>query len=233
MRTGAAALALFAGLFNAAQAQDEADPLGELIATVQDPLYAPPPPAAPDIFGSFALLSRSQAADSQARRLEDIAWPPREGPWNALLGRLGGLSRLEQLIAVNSWVNRNLAVADDRDVYGKADYWASIEEAFARRRRGDCEDFAIAKMQLLEAAGISRRDLYLAVLKDEVRGVDHAVLAVRDGDRFWILDSLVNELRRSEHALGYRPVMSFSAGHAWVHGFRSSASPVTPTASAP
>jgi predicted transglutaminase-like cysteine proteinase len=195
------------------------DPMADLIGTVLDPFYVEPKPLAPNIFGSFALLSSSESADSQARRLEVIAWPPTDGPWNALVVRLRDMPRRDQLIAVNTWVNRKLAVGHDYEIYGKADHWASIEEAFSRRR-GDCEDFAIAKMQLLEAAGISRSDLYLAVLKDEVRGVDHAVLAVRDGDNFWILDSVVDQLRRSEQVFGYRPVMTFSAGHAWVHGYR-------------
>lgn len=195
------------------------DPVADLIGTVLDPAYVEPKPPAPDIFGSFALLSSSTAADLQARRLEVIAWPPGDGPWTPLLRRLRDMPRRDQLIAVNTWVNRQLAVGHDYDIYGTADHWASIEEAFARKR-GDCEDFAIAKMQLLEAAGISRSDLYLAVLKDEVRGVDHAVLAVRDADTFWILDSVTDPLRRSEQVLGYRPIMTYSAGHAWVHGYR-------------
>lgn len=195
------------------------DPMADLIGTVLDPAYVAPKPAAPNIFGSVALLSGSEAANAQARRLETIAWPPNDGPWNALVRRISDMPRRDQLMAVNTWVNRELAVGHDSDIYGQSDYWASIEEAFTRQR-GDCEDFAIAKMQLLEAAGISRSDLYLAVLKDEMRGVDHAVLAVRDGDALWILDSIGDQLRRSEQILGYRPIMTFSSGHAWVHGYR-------------
>lgn len=198
---------------------DAADPMADLIGTVLDPAYVAPKPSPPNIFGSIALLSGSEAANMQARRLETIAWPPNDGPWNALVRRIAGMPRRDQLTAVNTWVNRQLASGYDEDIYGRDDYWASIEEAFARKR-GDCEDFAIAKMQLLEAAGISRSDLYLVVLKDESRAIDHAVLAVRDGETLWVLDSVGDQLRRSEQVLGYRPIMTFSSGHAWVHGYR-------------
>ncbi|MGE5566478.1 MAG: transglutaminase-like cysteine peptidase [Parcubacteria group bacterium] len=205
-----------------AAARQEPDALGDFIATVQDPNYRPPPQTPPNLFGSVALPSGGSAASEQAGWLDRLAWPPADGPWSGLLQRIKYLPREEQLVAVNSWVNHTLGVADDRDIYGLSDHWASIEESFARGR-GDCEDFAIAKMQLLEASGFSREDLYLAVLKDEIRHMDHAVLAVRDGADFWILDSQTDKLMRSEYVRGYRPVATYSAGHAWVHGFRSQA----------
>lgn len=198
------------------------DALGDFIATVQDPNYKPPPQTPPNLFGSVALPSGGSGAEMQANWLDRLAWPPADGPWSGLLQRIKYLPREEQLIAVNNWVNHTLAVADDRDIYGLTDHWASIEESFARGR-GDCEDFAIAKMQLLEASGFSREDLYLAVLKDEIRHVDHAVLAVREGNDFWILDSQTDKLVRSEYVRGYRPIATYSAGHAWVHGYRSQA----------
>jgi len=208
-------------------APQEPDPLGDLIGTVQDPAYKPPTPPAPNIFGSIALPSQSFVADEQAGWLDHLAWPPIDGPWSPLLQRIRNMPRQAQLMAVNIWVNHQLAVGDDRDIYGVTDHWAGIEEAFAHKR-GDCEDFAIAKMQLLEASGFSREDLYLALLKDEIRGVDHAVLAVRDGNDFWILDSLNDRLLRSEDVRGYHPVMTYSAGHAWVHGYRTHAALTAP-----
>lgn len=211
-------------------APEAPDPLGDFIATVQDPLYKPPPQPAPNIFGSVALPSKSLMAEEQAGWLDHLAWPPIEGPWTPLLQGIRGLPRQAQLTAVNTWVNHRLAVGDDRDIYGMTDHWAGIEEAFARGR-GDCEDFAIAKMQLLEASGFSREDLYLAVLKDEIRRVDHAVLAVRDGNEFWILDSQNDRLLRSRDVRGYHPVMTYSAGNAWIHGYRTQAA--LPTAAAP
>jgi predicted transglutaminase-like cysteine proteinase len=209
---------------------EEPDALGDFIATVQDPFYRPPTQPAPNLFGSVALPSQSLVAEKQAGWLDHLAWPPIDGPWTPLLQRIRNLPREAQLMAVNTWVNHQLAVGDDRDIYGMTDHWAGIEEAFARGR-GDCEDFAIAKMQLLEASGFSREDLYLAVLKDEIRRIDHAVLAVRDGNEFWILDSQNDRLLRSEDVRGYHPVMTYSAGHAWIHGYRTQAA--LPTASPP
>jgi len=203
-------------------APEQPDALGDFIATVQDPNYKPPTQTPPNLFGSIALPSGGSGAAQQAGWLDRLAWPPADGPWSGLLRRIRYLPRDEQLAAVNTWVNHTLAVGDDRDIYGLNDHWASIEESFARGR-GDCEDFAIAKMQLLEASGFSREELYLAVLKDEIRHIDHAVLAVREGDEYWILDSQTDKIMRSEYVRGYRPVATYSAGHAWVHGFRSQA----------
>jgi hypothetical protein len=43
------------------------------------------------------------------------------------------------------------------------------------------EDFAIAKMQILAAAGVPTRDMYLTLVRDLRRQEDHAVLVVRVG----------------------------------------------------
>src|SRR4029079_950992 len=111
--------------------------------------------------------------------------------------------------AVNVWINHHVAYAEDIDVYGERDHWAGLAQTL-ERGRGDCEDFAIAKMQLLEAAGVSRRDMYLVLVRNVPRQSDHAVLAVRDGERLLILDSNQDGFLAPQGASPYRPVMSFS-----------------------
>lgn len=128
--------------------------------------------------------------------------------------------------AVNRWVNRNIAFGDDRDIYGRTDYWAPAAETF-RRGIGDCEDFAIAKMELLSALGVSRDKMRLVVARDLVRNADHAVLVVTLSDRSVMLDNVTDQLLDARLPNDYRPIMSFSQNAKWVHGYAvPSATPV-------
>jgi predicted transglutaminase-like cysteine proteinase len=124
-------------------------------------------------------------------------------------------SRVE---AVNRWVNSTIAFGDDRDIYGRADYWAPASETF-RRGTGDCEDFAIAKMELLSALGISRSKMRLVVARDLVRNADHAILIVTLSDRSVMLDNVTDRLLDARLPNDYRPIMSFSQNAKWVHGY--------------
>lgn len=119
---------------------------------------------------------------------------------------------------VNRWVNRNIAYREDRNLFGRADYWADARSTL-RSRKGDCEDFAILKMQLLAALGIDRDDMYLTITRDLVRNADHAVLIVNDGDRFFLLDNATDRVLAAEAPLDYRPILSFGRKRTWIHGF--------------
>jgi predicted transglutaminase-like cysteine proteinase len=144
----------------------------------------------------------------------------------------------EQVEAVNRWVNRKIEFGEDRDIYGRADYWAPAIETF-QRGVGDCEDFAIAKMELLSALGISRDRMRLVVARDLVRNADHAVLVVTLGERAVMLDNVTDRLLDARLPNDYRPIMSFGQNSKWVHGYAvqptqpvrmASASPVVPPA---
>jgi predicted transglutaminase-like cysteine proteinase len=143
-----------------------------------------------------------------------------------------------QVEAVNRWVNQKIEFGEDRDIYGQADYWAPALETF-QRGVGDCEDFAIAKMELLSALGISRDKMRLVVARDLVRNADHAVLVVTLADGAVMLDNMTDRLLDARLANDYRPIMSFSQNAKWVHGYAvqptqqvrmASAAPVLPAA---
>ena len=127
-------------------------------------------------------------------------------------------SQSAQIEAVNRWVNRNIAFGEDRDVYGRADYWAPAAETL-RRGIGDCEDFAIAKMELLAALGIARNKMRLVVARDLARNADHAVLVVTMADGAVMLDNMTDRLMDARLPNDYRPIMSFSQNAKWVHGY--------------
>ena len=90
--------------------------------------------------------------------------------------------------AVNRYVNRRVRFTDDEQQFGRSDVWEAANETL-RSGRGDCEDYAIAKLQMLRRAGLADRNLYLVIVKDLVRRADHAVLVVRAAGRMLVLDN--------------------------------------------
>ena len=156
-----------------------------------------------------------------------------DAAWNRVSGDAAGLGMaraavlqadadkgaIENRIAkVNRWVNRRIAYASDAKLYGKADHWASLRETLSRGK-GDCEDYAIAKMEILAAMGVAREDMYLTLARDLVRRDDHAVLIVKLDGRSILLDNASDALIDGDKANDYRPIMSFSADRRFVHGY--------------
>ena len=122
------------------------------------------------------------------------------------------------LAAVNTWANTKIRFVEDRQLYGQADYWADAKSTL-KRRAGDCEDIAIAKMALLAGAGVRREDMYLTIARDLARNADHALLVVKAEGRYWLLDNNTDRLLDASAANDYRPILSYSAGGKWLHGY--------------
>jgi predicted transglutaminase-like cysteine proteinase len=96
-----------------------------------------------------------------------------------------GRGRIE---LVNRAVNSAVRYMTDFAQHGIADQW-SPPLATLTTGRGDCEDYAIAKYAILREAGVAAEDLRLVLVRDTAVRQDHAVLAVRDGGRWLILDN--------------------------------------------
>jgi hypothetical protein len=126
---------------------------------------------------------------------------------------------------VNGYVNARVRLVDALVHVGVADRWLPASETLARGR-GDCEDFALAKRAMLRAAGVPDKDLYLVVLKDLTRRADHAVLVVRAAGRFLVLDNGTDRIVDSSNVQDYKPVLTFTASHAYTHGYRREVAPV-------
>ncbi|WP_338424252.1 transglutaminase-like cysteine peptidase [Sphingopyxis kveilinensis] len=137
-------------------------------------------------------------------------------------GAARGLDERDLLARVNQWVNREIAyVGDDRN-YRRRDFWATAEQTIARGS-GDCEDFAILKMQMLRAAGVDAERMKLVLLRDLAANADHAFLLVdTDGGKL-VLDNVTDRLYDGSRAQAVRPVLSFSADRRWVHAYRTAA----------
>lgn len=115
---------------------------------------------------------------------------------------------LAELTEVNSFVN-SLPYTADAARYGAPDFWREADA-----QGGDCEDFAIAKLNQLVARGWSVAALRLATVWTE-RNDYHAVLVVRTGSGDVVLDNRhprpvpVAELGP---VFGYRPALLQKAG---------------------
>lgn len=170
----------------------------------------------PDFFGTVAMgLDRSRL----------------DAKWNRVrrANVTGGASRFAQAVKaeaaaqrierINRYVNDAVEFTDDLKQYGRGDVWAAASDTL-RRGRGDCEDYAIAKLQMLRKAGFESHDLYLVIVRDLVRRQDHAVLVVRADDRFLLLDNGTNAVLDTNQVRDYRPVLTFSDDGVWTHGYR-------------
>jgi len=170
---------------------------------------------APNLFGSVALAVSHTALDAEWARASAAR---SLAAWTGGFAHLTGDNREAVLGEVNSWVNERIRFTDDRNGFGRTDRWSGAAETL-RRGTGDCEDYALTKMQLLSALGFDSDDMYLVIVHDTVRLGDHAVLAVRLGERFAVLDNLHADVVDSVLLPQYRPVISYSAAGRWVHGF--------------
>lgn len=176
----------------------------------------------PDVFGTVALRVGRTPLDKRWRHVEQAGL---SGTPARYAESLSGESTVRRLEAVNAYVNHRVRFTDDYVQYGRADVWAAANDTLARGR-GDCEDYAIAKLEMLRHAGLSERDLYLTIVKDLVRREDHAVLVVRASGHMYVLDNGTDRLLDSESVSDYRPILTFTADGTWTHGYRVRPTPV-------
>ncbi len=196
---------------------------GAPVMQARMPLYRPAVAMdRPDVFNSVALPIARTSLD---RRWRKVANGPVGATSAAYASGLAGRSPIEKLEAVNRYVNARVAFVDDSRQYGVSDFWTSAADTL-RRGRGDCEDYAIAKLQLLRRAGFAEKDLYLVILRDSLRRADHAVLVVRAEGRMLVLDNGTDRLIDSFEMPDYRPIFTFSGTRAWTHGYRREMPPM-------
>jgi len=122
----------------------------------------------------------------------------------------------QQVRFINASMNRSISYRFDTDPSG--DRWASVNETLAKKA-GDCEDIVIAKLQALRALGFPVSNLYMTIGYEGSYRTVHAVLLVRSGDRFWVLDNRTDRLVPQEEYRDFYPVLTFSGSSTWTHGY--------------
>lgn len=105
---------------------------------------------------------------------------------------------------INRAINLALRSLSDEAQYGENDVWASPLAGFTRGA-GDCEDYAIAKFAALRLVGIAPGDLRILIMRDTLRGEDHAVAAARLDGRWLTLDNRRMAMIEDADIRNYRP----------------------------
>jgi len=134
--------------------------------------------------------------------------------WSEFLDEIRNKSRLQQIHAVNTEMNRTRYIVDPRN-YGVPDYWATPKQFL--RRDGDCEDYAISKYLSLRALGVPASNLRILVLQDLNLRLAHAVLIVYHKGRALLLDNQIKHVVDTRKVHHYKPIYSINEQFWWLH----------------
>ncbi|WP_417671795.1 transglutaminase-like cysteine peptidase [Roseibium sp.] len=93
--------------------------------------------------------------------------------------------RWQELIDLNTRINRQIKPVTDEALFGKLEYWT-----YPKGGAGDCEEYVLEKQRALIAAGWPKSALLITVAKD-VKNAGHAVLTVRTDQGDMILDNQI------------------------------------------
>jgi len=118
-----------------------------------------------------------------------------------------GLARLGE---INRAINLAIRPVSDRAQYGVEDHWSSPLATLAAGA-GDCEDYAIAKLVALRAAGVAAEDLRLVIIRENATGDDHAVVAARYDGHWRVLDNRTFLMIEDNGFGKYRPLFAIDA----------------------
>ena len=134
--------------------------------------------------------------------------------WNRILRQARGKPPMEQLKEVNRFFNQ-WPYRLDIELYGKPDYWA--DPGAFMKLSGDCEDYSIAKYFALKALGFDIGNLRIVIIKDQIRNIGHAVLAVYMDQTAYILDNLSDLVMDHKKIAHYIPQYSVNEKYRWAH----------------
>ncbi len=191
-----------------------------------------PRQSADDVFGSVAIpFKKLGALKKAAPTFSEIADGSalRCGGQNCLDVKAmvqktaagSGMSSIRDKInLVNRDINRRIKYAKDIDVHGTLDRWASPSQTL-KLGVGDCEDFALLKMAVLQSQGVPLTDMTVVILYDTKRHFYHAVLAVEVQGRHYILDNMREQVLTDAQLPDYMPLFSISNGRGFLHGTKT------------
>ena len=134
--------------------------------------------------------------------------------WGKFMKSLKGKDRLEQVHAVNAFLNGAKYIVDPIN-WGLKDYWETPGEFFAQF--GDCEDYSVTKFLTLRLMGFKSEQLRIVIVEDLNLKVAHAILAVYLDDKILILDNQIKQVVDSTTIRHYRPIYSVNQDGWWLH----------------
>ena len=160
-----------------------------------------------------AVLAKMKAWKGYFKGAAMAKLPAKSG-WNKLKGDAAGMDNLGKVKAVNKFFNK-WPYRLDAGNYGKSDYWATPLEFL--KKSGDCEDYSIAKFYALQELGFSGDSMRIVALKDRIRNIGHAVLAVYLDGEVYILDNQTNMVLPHTKYKHYVPQYSVNEKYRWMH----------------
>lgn len=160
--------------------------------------------------------ARAKYGESGVRALE---------AWERLLDAASELPEDAKLRRVNDFFNQRVAFQSDQEIWGTRDYWATPLETLVGRR-GDCEDYSVAKYATLRLLGVPEHRLRLAYVISTPGGPQgrireaHLVLDYLSAPEAepQVLDNLTSEIRPASRRPDLRPVFSFNREGLWFAG---------------
>lgn len=204
-----------------------AQTLRRAVAALRQPVFIAAAVSALAVGLTLAGVSRAYSIDrvEQAARERGGSTPRMVEEMRALVESLSGADERAQQEQTNLFYNRKIRYTSDQRLYQMVDYWASPLETFFHGR-GDCEDYAIAKLFTLLAEGVSPAKLRMVIVMADLpatatqpaSSVGHMVLAYYpepNADPF-ILDNLTDEMRVASQRPDLKPVHSFSTEGMWA-----------------
>jgi predicted transglutaminase-like cysteine proteinase len=137
----------------------------------------------------------------RACRADRDQCPPEARRYLAVIESASAHEGRRRLDEINRAINMSVRYTSDLVQHGLPDVWSSPLATFATGR-GDCEDYAIAKYVALLETGVSGKDMRILLGNDTSVREAHAVLAVRQGGHWLVLDnrrSVILEDGESRH----------------------------------
>jgi predicted transglutaminase-like cysteine proteinase len=161
------------------------------------------------------VVRRTALQDVEQQRLcgLDAADPACVLPrWEALVAELRKLPMRERITRANKVLNRQPYVLAGTNWHDPT-HWETPFEFLAKG--GQCEDYAIAKFMALAASGVSGNDMRIAVVRDKISGLDHAItIVLLDGEAL-VLDNQTTDVEPAALVHRYAPYYSINLTGWW------------------
>lgn len=143
--------------------------------------------------------------------------------WQIMLRDAYDLPINDKLKRVNTFFNGHIAFAENSEVWGQDDYWATPMESLARAK-GDCKGYVIAKYFALLELNIPVKQLRLIYVKAQIGGAEssiqqaHMILAYYPTPEAepMILDNLITDIRPASRRTDLLPIFSFNSEGVFV-----------------
>ena len=167
------------------------------------------------IFGFVSLPIDRPAVIT--RRLDHLASPSASimAQFKNYLSSQGADTELEKISAVNSWVNGKIEFTNDLD-----DQWKNANQTLAAGK-GDCEDHAITKLQLLRNIGFADDQLLFMVVNDLALRQMHAILVVEVDGEYYVLDNVTDKLLpHRQFSSVFTPMWAVTSKKSWTFGIQ-------------